>query len=192
MTRGPRYPEASDGEAGPVQLCMDGEVAARKAVTGADSRLVQRVTVNPTGADGQFVHRTDLDEPFYYDASRSRWVSLRTLQAAWTSQAAAAIGVYLRTFQSPVGSSVQGIALAWDAVLVEVYAWQASAGAATQFDVNAGGSLKASYALGVGEQAKAFPSLDVEFASGDVVNVNMGVALGSGGGVLLVFRRRAT
>lgn len=192
MTRGPRYPEASDSEAGPVQLCTDGEVAARKAVTGADSRLVQRVTSNPVGVEGQFIFRGDLEEPFYYDASRSRWVSLRTLQAAWTSQAAAAIGVYLRTFQAPVGSATQGIALAWDAVLVEAYAWQASAGAATQFNVNAGGALAASYALGVGEQAKAFPGLDVAFSSGAVVSVNMGVALGSGGGILLVFRRRAT
>lgn len=192
MTRGPRYPEASSDEAGPVQLAFDGEVAARKAVTGADSRLVQRVTVNPAGAEGQFIHRTDLEEPFYYDASRSRWVSLRTLQGAWTNQGALAIGAAMRLFQSNQGSAVQGLALPWDAVLVEAMAWQNSAGAATRFDVYAGGALAASYALAIGEQAKAFPGLDVAFAAGDVVNVLMGVALGSGGGILLVFRRRAT
>jgi hypothetical protein len=80
MTRGPRGPFiASSDTPGPVQLTTDGEIATRKAVTGADTRLVQRLDAFPVSpVEGEIIVRVDLpnDPAYIYNADTATWDQL--------------------------------------------------------------------------------------------------------------------
>lgn len=76
-----------------------GELFARVARTWEQISGVQSGTSFPgSPAEGQQYYRTDLEEWFFYDSSRSKWLSLRTWQLHGASDANLGAGAYLAAF----------------------------------------------------------------------------------------------
>lgn len=143
---------------------------------------------------GQVFTRTDLNyEPFVWDAGRSKWLSLRTVMAAFTNQASVLAGGYLRLFQGPFSSANYGFRLPWDATLVEISSSKNDNTLACNLEVTAGGSTSHTHSMGSGYSTQE-TGINVNFSSGAVVGLRVatGHTFTTGGSVHLLFRRRSS
>ncbi len=148
-----------------------------------------------TPYDGQTFVRSDLNaEPFYWDATRAAWLSTRTFQLAYTNQGTVNIGVKLRLYQSPLGTTTLGYLTMWPAVLIEISAARGTTGAATTLDLYNGGSIisAASHVIGSGVVTASATGMNVAIASGSVLNCIATSAMIGGGHIVYTFRRTAT
>jgi hypothetical protein len=137
--------------------------------------------------------RTDLDyELFYYDTGRTKWLSARTFELAFTNQTTVAAAANLRLFQSVVGSSVIAYLVKWDCVLTEIVSHRVTSGSATQLDLNDGPTLKKAHTIGAGATSAVETALNISIVSGALLNCVATSALTGGGHCIYTFRRTAS
>jgi hypothetical protein len=112
-----------------------------------------------------------------------------SVELVFTASGTVAINGYLNA-GGVVGSDTLGPKLPWAAQLVAAMAWKNDALFASQLDIRAGASVKASVSFLAAETAVNSNGIAQQFAAGDVVNVKVAAILTGGGGIVLQFRRR--
>lgn len=195
MTLGARIIEASTTSPGAVQLCTNGEVATRKAVTGADRRLIQVSAGIPASTnDGVTYFDTNAGELGFYDATRGKWMSVRAMEMTFSSLLPLLGGAAMNYEGAGPSSATLGGGLPWDAVLCEITASKDDNTTTTDFEVYAGASLVLTHSVRDTDYVGYDSALSGDFSAGDIVNVAIsgGTSLAAAGSIKLVFRRRLT
>jgi hypothetical protein len=182
-----------------VNLISGSGISLSGKAVAQDRRMNVTVSVSAAGAtfptdpdDGATFYRTDLSDLFAYDATRAKWLSVRTHSASFTNGTTLASGNQLRLFQGPTGTTSLGDRLRWDATLVEVSASRATSGVATLYGIQAGAAAKHTHTLGAGVVTSDESGINVDFAADDVVNVLLAADMTGGGTCTCTFRRRAS
>lgn len=143
--------------------------------------------------NGELFLRTDLDYVlFYWDAGRSKWLSVSTFEITFTNQSTVAATANLRLFQGPVGTTTVAYQTKWTCVLTEIVSCRVTTGTGTQLDLQDGATVKKSHTIGSGAVTNTETGLNVDIASGALLNCVAASALTGGGHIIYTMRRSAT
>jgi hypothetical protein len=161
------------------------------AGAGASEEIAFRGTAFPgSPTDGLSFYRTDLDELFYYDGARAKWLSARTFEFEGTT-AVAITSTYLNFPGGVAMSSTLGYVLPWDMTCCTVYGHNADAATAATLRVRANGTNMVALACAAATSVVS-TGLNTDFTAADVVAMFTSSTLTAGCGIKAVFRRRAT
>lgn len=142
---------------------------------------------------GELFVRTDLDyELFYYDTGRTKWLSARTFELAFTNQTTVSAGANLRLYQSPVGSGTIAYLVKWDCVLVEIVSHRVTSGANSNVYLRDGVTNLKTHTIGSASTSATETGLNIAITAGMLLNAYANDAFTGGGHVLYTFRRTAS
>lgn len=152
-----------------------------------------RGTSFPTSpTNGALVYRTDLVELFYYDANRSKWLSVATFSdGGGYSGAVPASPTYMRRYNGVSMSATIGTAVPFLATIVG-FSWTMAAGVSGDWVIRGDGVALATIATAGAAKGATF-SLNANIASGSVLALQWATSIAITNPQLAVyFRRRAT
>lgn len=183
----------------PLKQDKDGAYTVAGGDGAAEASTTQSfVTVGPDfppdpDPGAMHVHSGLEYEPFVWDQTRGKWLSIAKAQVAFTSQATVAVAAQFRLFQGPVCSTTQGFPLPFAATLVEIRATKNNTGAAPTVDVQSGATVKKSHTFTSTAEVSYETGINVDFDAGAIVNCTpSAVGVVNGGTVTCIFRRRAS
>lgn len=157
-------------------------------IAGAERAFAGKATSNPgTTSEGADHYRTDLEEPFFYDASRSKWLGYAILNEHF-GRAGTGLSGDLRGYAGATLSTTHGYYTPYACTIVGM-SWAASAYSTATLIVRAGASTiitKASLSANSADMA-----LNVDLAAGDLLNMNISAGTMDQPVVTIYMRRKA-
>ena len=143
--------------------------------------------------DGQQFYRTDLVGTFYYDGSRSKWLSVRAVEVDFSIASALGAAGYWNLPGAGVSSATFGHVAAFDMTCTGVsFCFEATPGS-FNIVLRQNGTVTGAGIVTGGAQSGSDTAVNVDFDEGDIIGCRSSNATPTGSGhVRAVFRRRAS